>query len=100
MAKENTTSVVYNVHTTAIVRSKPYVDAIFKSMAAAKACKTRLVKSGKYAASDIEVADYAVYQTLIAGTREVTNLMTGEKVRESVNTSWACSVASETYWSS
>ena len=91
--------VVYDVNTTAIVRRKPFYDATFKSMGAAKACKTRLVKEGKYSADDIEVADYTIYNTLIAGTREVKNLMTGQIVRESVNTPNYMSVGSEAYWS-
>lgn len=91
--------VVYNVETTAIVRRKPFYDAIFKSQGAAKACKTRLVRDGKYKENEIEVADQVVYSTLIEGTREVTNLMSGKVVRESVNTPNYLSVGSEAYWS-
>lgn len=90
--------VVYNVETTAIVRRKPFYDAIFKSMGAAKACKTRLVKEGKYTAEQLEVADQVIYQTLIEGTVERTNMMTGKTYRESVNTPNYMSPASEAYW--
>jgi hypothetical protein len=100
MAKiENSVSVVYNVETTAIVRAKPFVDAVFKSMGAAKACKTRLVKNGKYTAEQLEVADYVVYKTLIEATVEKTNMMSGKTYRESVNTPNYCSPSSEAYWS-
>jgi len=91
--------VVYNVETTAIVRRKPFYDAIFKSQGAAKACKTRLVRDGQYKENEIEVADQVIYNTLIAGTRQVKNLMTGEMVTESVNTPNYMSVGSEAYWS-
>ena len=91
--------VVYNVDTTAIVRSKPFKDATFKTLAAAKACKTRLVKNGVYTAAQIEVADRVIYSTLIEGTVEKTNMMTGKTYRESVNTPNYMSPSSEAYWS-
>ena len=83
--------VVYNVNTTAIVIERAYGKQYYATEAAAKAAKTRICRKKN-------IEDSAAYHLLIAGTREVINLMSGETVRESVNTPWHCSVASESYW--
>ena len=90
--------VVYNVNTTAIVTEHAYGKQYYATEAAAKAAKTRICRKKNIAETELAVQDSEAYRMLIAGTREVVNLMTGQKVRESVNTPWHCSVASESYW--
>lgn len=91
--------VVYNVDTTAIVTERAYGKQYYATEAAAKAAKTRICRKKNIADNQLAVEDSKMYRALIAGTREVVNLMTGETVIESVNTPWHCSVASESYWS-
>ena len=90
--------VVYNVSTTAIVNERAYGKQYYATEAAAKAAKTRICRKKNLEDAVLAVQDSTAYHLLIAGTREVCNLMTGEIVRESVNTPWNCSVASESYW--
>lgn len=85
------TFVLYRTDSTRIVNT-------YATQAAAKAARTRAIKAGK-AADTLAVADYEIYTTLIEETVERTNLMTGKKYRESVNTPNFCSPASEAYWS-
>jgi hypothetical protein len=91
--------VVYNTDTTAIVTERAYGKQYYATEAAAKAAKTRICRKKNIAENLLAVQDSTAYHMLIAGTREVVNLMSGETVRESVNTPWHCSVASESYWS-
>ncbi len=91
--------VVYNLDTTAIVTERAYGKQYYATEAAAKAAKTRICRKTNTAENLLAVQDSQMYHMLIAGTREVVNLMSGETVRESVNTPWHCSVASESYWS-
>lgn len=91
--------VIYNKETTKTVRARAYGKEYYKTESAAKAGLTRLAKAGKIVAED-----HAVIESNALGAIEkkhyVTNLMTGEKVLESVNTPYYLSVGSETYWSS
>lgn len=91
--------VVYNVNTTAIVTERAYGKQYYATKGAAKAAKTRICRKQNIAEDQLAVEDNKMYRALIAGTREVVNIMTGETVIESVNTPWHCSVASESYWS-
>lgn len=96
--------VIYENETTQIVGgySKNY-----KTFAAAKAAITRLRKN--IPASDVgtendpifkyAIAERAYFHTAIEKTVERTNLMSGKKFRESVNTPYYCSPSSESYWS-
>lgn len=91
--------VVYNKETTKIMQAKSYGKQYYSTEAAAKAFLTRMVKMG-YRKEDFAVAEIGEFRANIEKTREVTNLMTGKKVVESVNTPYHCSVSSETYWCS
>lgn len=91
--------VIYNVETTKTVRAKAYGKEYYETEAAAKAGLTRLAKKGKIVASEHAIAEIGYFRDNIEQTRMVRNLMTGELVRESVNTPHYCSVGSETYWS-
>lgn len=64
---------------------------------AARACK-QMAKKGDIVLQDVDISEYEHYRTHVEQFREVKNLMSGAMVRESVNTPYACSVASEAYW--
>ena len=108
--------VIYNKSTTAIVevtRRNPYrVTDSYKTMAAAKAALTRM--TNKYWKDSVAKNDYQIDQDpqFLYGIAEVnhyheniermverTNMMTGKKYMESVNTPRYCSPSSEAYWS-
>lgn len=92
--------VVFEKATTRFAGKKgKYNDPIFPTMAAAKSHMTRLVKSGKYAAEDIAVADYSYYHDEIEAIVERVNLMSGQVFYERINVPHYCSPSSETYWS-
>ena len=102
--KEDTTAIVE------VVRHRPYRRTTsYKTMAAAKAALTRMhnkfiEKNGVDAAEDGPLYNYGIaeeghYRAKIERMVERTNLMTGKKYMESVNTPAYCSPASESYWS-
>ncbi len=93
------TYVVYNKETTKTIRAKAYGKEYYATEAAAKAFLTRMVKMG-YRKEDFAVAEISDFRANIEKYETVTNLMSGKPVRQSVNTPYYCSVASETYWSS
>ena len=80
-------------------RKAKYDDPIFDSLAAAKAHMSRLVKSGKFAADEIAVAEYDYFREYIEQIVQRTNLMSGLPIFERINTPHYCSPSSETYWS-
>ena len=58
-------------------------------------------RPASYGAAPYSLAHEADYQKLYGNqTRTVHNLMTGALVEEDINTPFACSVSSESYWSS
>lgn len=92
--------VVFEKATTRFAGKKgKYNEPIFPTMAAAKSHMTRLVKSGKYAAEDIAVADYSYFHDEIEAIVERVNLMSGQVFYERINVPYYCSPSSETYWS-
>lgn len=92
--------VVFEKATTRFAGKKgKYNEPIFPTMAAAKSHMTRLVKSGKYTAEDIAVADYSYYHDEIEAIVERVNLMSGQVFYERINVPHYCSPSSETYWS-
>tara|TARA_R100000152_G_C6590991_1_gene51470 strand:+ start:87 stop:422 length:336 start_codon:yes stop_codon:yes gene_type:complete len=93
--------VIYNKETTRLVGktvlSRGFVNEVkyFKTEAAAKA---RLTKDG--ADKDLfKVAEVKDFCENIEKKVEKTNIMTGEKFMESVNTPPYCSPSSEAFWS-
>lgn len=88
--------VVYNKETTQIVGSK--ARRTWKSLAAAKAHLARMAKMG-YNVNEYDVASQSFFADKIEKTVERTNLLTGKKFKESVNTPYYCSPSSESYWS-
>jgi hypothetical protein len=89
---------VYDKATTQVMRKGPYCSPLYKTEAAAKAFLTRMTKMG-YRREDYSVAEHNDFYENIEQTVEVTNLMTGKRVKQSVNTPHCCDVSSETYWS-
>jgi hypothetical protein len=90
--------VVYNKETTKTIRAKAYGKEYYATEAAAKAFLTRMVKMG-YRKEDFAVAEIGDFRANIEKYENVTNLMSGKQVRQSVNTPSSCDVSSETYWS-
>ena len=93
-----------------VVRHRPYRrTAEYKTRAAAKAAITRMdnkffEKSPEQYADESPLLNYMVaekgyYHAKIEQMVERTNMMTGKKYMESVNTPAYCSPASESYWS-
>ena len=88
---------VYNTDTSAIT------DGPFKTNSAAKASITRaskkhFIKNGTKL-KNRAVAESTYYYANIEQEVERTNIMTGKKYKESINTPISCSQAFETYWS-
>lgn len=91
--------VIYNPKTTAIVTEKSFGRGSFKTLAAAKAARTRMIRRQKFAETDLAIAESMNYLNNIKQLVERTNLLTGKKYMEDVNTPRCCSPFSETYWS-
>jgi len=87
---------VYNLETSQIMQNKKGKKT-WKSFGAAKAFRTRMARMG-YNTDEYGIVDVDLYN-LIEQQVEKTNLMTGKKYRESVNTPLHLSPSSETYWS-
>ena len=88
--------VIFEKVTTKIVGSR--VHKTWKSLGAAKAHLGRMAKMG-YNVNEYDVASHSFFADKIEKTVERTNLMTGKKFKESVNTPYYCSPSSESYWS-
>jgi hypothetical protein len=79
MNEDTMSFVVFETATTRFAGKKAkYNDPIFPTLAAAKSHMTRLIKSGKYTAEQIAVADYSYYHDEIEAIVERTNLMSGK----------------------
>ena len=91
--------VVYDVKSTALVTERAFGRGSYKSLAAAKAARTRMIRKEKFDPQSLAVAESMEYINNIKQQVEKTNLMTGKKYMEDVNTPHCCSPASETYWS-
>lgn len=91
-----TTYVVYEVGTTKLVLGRHGK----RTYATERAAKAALTRAGRTNKAMMATARTGEYYASIESTVERTNLMSGKKFRESVNTPWTSSPASETYWSS
>lgn len=91
--------VVYDLESTRIVTPKPYGKTHYKTLTAAKAAKTRMLKMKKFVGVDLAVLDIEVYRTCVEKMVERVNLMSGKTYWESINTPNYCSPSSEAYWS-
>lgn len=99
--------VVYNTETTRIETEKRYGKETYKSEAAAKAARTRMLKKPRkvngelcvFKPEDLAVAEVGYYSKNIEKMVKRVNMMSGKEYYESVNTPNYCSPASEAYWS-
>ena len=87
---------VYNLKTSQVMQTRKG-KSTWKSLGAAKAFRTRMARMG-YNTDEYGIVDVDLY-SLIEQQVEKTNLMTGKKYRESVNTPLYLSPSSESYWS-
>jgi hypothetical protein len=79
-----------------IVSDGPNKTRAYKTLAAAKATRTRLCEKQGWAWADLIVTSRENYQPRMV---ERTNIMTGARYQEDVNTPRCCSPSSETFWS-
>ncbi len=91
--------VIYDPKTTAIIPEKSFSRGSFKTLAAAKAARTRMVRRQKFKPDTLAIAESNYYLSHIKKMVERTNLMTGKTYMEDVNTPRCCSPSSEAYWS-
>lgn len=76
----------------------------YKTQAAAKACRTRVLAKRNFKSEDLVIVRQDNLQQFrrahnISTLVERTNIMTGKKFQEDVDTPYFCSPASESYWS-
>ena len=79
-----------------IVSDGPSKARSYKTFGAAQATRTRLINKSGWNISELNIIATTHYKPKMV-TR--TNLMTGQKFQEDVNTPLCCSPASETFWS-
>jgi hypothetical protein len=79
-----------------IVTDGPHKTRAYNTFGAAKATRTRLCNKAGWTVNDLDIVDVKSYQPRMV---ERTNLMSGKKFQEDVNTPYYCSPSSETYWS-
>lgn len=91
--------VVYDIKSTALITKRAFGRGSYKTLAAAKAARTRLIRRQKFSCNDLAVANSEYYINHIKKMVERTNLLTGKKYMEDVNTPACCSPSSEAYWS-
>ena len=79
-----------------IVSDGPNKSRAYKTFGAAQATRTRLCRKSGWELNTLDIVNTQVYQPRMV---ERTNIMTGQKFQEDVNTPRCCSPASETFWS-
>jgi hypothetical protein len=79
-----------------IVTDGPNRTRAYKTFGAAQATRTRLCRKAGWTVSELNIVDTKHYQPRMV---ERTNIMSGQKFQEDVNTPYFCSPSSETYWS-
>jgi len=88
--------VIVSKGTGLIVTDGPNRTRAYKTFGAAKATRTRLCRKAGYSENELNIVDNKTYRPRMV---ERTNLMSGIKYMEDVNTPNFCSPASESYWS-
>lgn len=95
--------VVYNTETTKTLsvraRSAGMWKDTWKSAGAAKAALTREANKGRVNKDDYDIAELGKFRATIEKLVERTNIMSGKKYHEPVNTPGYLSPSSEAYWS-
>ena len=88
--------VIVSKGTGLIVTDGPNRTRAYKTFGAAKATRTRLCRKAGWSENELNIVDTKTYRPRMV---ERTNLMSGIKYMEDVNTPNFCSPASESYWS-
>jgi hypothetical protein len=85
------------IRSTGMIHSDgPHPTRAYKTFGAARATRTRLCRKEGWSVNDLSIVDIKHYQPRMV---QRTNIMTGEKFEEDVNTPIFCSPSSETFWS-
>ena len=79
-----------------IVTDGPRQGRAYKTMGAAEATRSRLIRKAGWSIDQLKIVDYSTYR---APTKKVRSLMTGEEVEIAADTPRCCDPSSETYWS-
>lgn len=79
-----------------IVTDGPSCARSYRTFGAAQATRTRLCRKAGWSIEDLNIVSTELYKPRLV---ERTNIMTGQKFQEDVNTPRCCSPASETFWS-
>ena len=79
-----------------IVTDGPNRTRAYKTHGAAQATRTRLCRKAGWSVDELNIIATTHYRPRMV---ERTNLMTGQKYQEDVNTPNFCSPASESFWS-
>jgi len=88
--------VIVSKGTGLIITDGPNKTRAYKTFGAAKATRTRLCRKAGWSENELNIVDNKTYRPRMV---ERTNLMSGIKYMEDVNTPNFCSPASESYWS-
>ena len=88
--------VIVSKGTGLIVTDGPNRTRAYKTFGAAKATRTRLCRKAGWSENELNIVDNKTYRPRMV---ERTNLMSGIKYMEDVNTPNFCSPASESFWS-
>jgi len=88
--------VIVSKGTGLIVTDGPNRTRAYKTFGAAKATRTRLCRKAGWSENELNIVDNKTYRPRMV---ERTNLRSGIKYMEDVNTPNFCSPASESYWS-
>jgi len=88
--------VIVSKGTGLIVTDGPNRTRAYKTFSAAKATRTRLCRKAGWSENELNIVDNKTYRPRMV---ERTNLMSGIKYMEDVNTPNFCSPASESFWS-
>ena len=79
-----------------IVTDGPRQGRAYKTMGAAEATRSRLIRKAGWSIDQLNIVEHASYR---APTKKVRSLMTGEEVEIAADTPRCCDPSSETYWS-
>lgn len=79
-----------------IVTDGPNRTRAYKTFGAARATRTRLCRKAGWGVDELSIVATKHYKPRMV---ERTNIMTGEKFEEDVNTPYFCSPSSESFWS-
>ena len=89
--------VVYNIETTYILKGRNGKET-YLSEAAAYAALTRAKKAPGFKVREYAIAESSYFHEKIEKQVERTNMMTGKKFKQPINTPRCCDPSTELYW--